>query len=203
MKDEHIEIFYDHYKDTFEKVVLEKERRQKYFFGMLIFTFLLFIIKYLPSLIDNLANDLLKNKLSTTVSIDLKWIKSLVLFSFIWIIFSYFQSTLNIERLYDYLHKTEEKLSARMGSLKIYREGHNYLDNYPLVLSLIHRIYNIVIPITIIIIICILWKVDNFIPINKWDFNNIIDTIIEGIIIISTILFFIRMNKMIFKKKDS
>lgn len=203
MKKEHIEIYYDHYKDTFDKVLLEKERRQKYFFGMLFFTFLLFIIIYLPSLVEIIANDILKDKLSTTFSIEFKWIKTFVLFLFIWVAFSYFQSTLNIERLYDYLHQAEEKLSTRMGSLTIYREGHNYLDEYPLVLSLIHRVYNIFIPISIIFMICILWKNDNYIPISVWSLNNIIDTIIEGIIIISTLLFFLRMNKNILKKKDS
>jgi hypothetical protein len=170
---------------------------------MLFFIFLLFTIIHIPAIVEILANDILKDKLSTTLSIEFKWIKTFVLFSFIWVAFSYFQSTLNIERLYDYLHQTEEKLSTRMGLLTIYREGHNYLDEYPLVLSFIHRIYNIFIPISIISMICILWKIDNFIPINAWSLNNIIDTIIEGIIIISTFLFFLRMNRNTFKKKDS
>lgn len=203
MKKEHIDIYYDHYKDTFEKVLAEKERRHKYFIGMLSFLFLFIVILYIPTIVELLANDIVKNKLSTTISIDLKWIQTFFLFSFIWISFLYYQATLNIERLYCYLHQIEEKLSKRMGSLQIFREGQNYIEKYPIVLSFIHRVYNIAIPVSIILVFSILWINGNFMPINTWTFNNYIDTVIEAIIIVSAVLFLIRMNKDIFKREDS
>lgn len=194
MNKEHTEIYYDHYKDTFENIIFEKKRREKYFFAMLFVTLFIFLSIYIPELVDSIINDIIKDQASISTKISFNWIKSLFIFSFIWISFSYYQIVLNIERLYNYIHKMEENLSKRMGHLSINRESSNYLDKYPIVLSIIHIVYNFVIPLAIICLFSSRWYIDNYCSISTWSVGNYIDTCSEAIIIITAIFFFFRMN---------
>jgi hypothetical protein len=194
MKKEHTEIYYDHYKDTFEKVLIEKGSRLKYFFVMLFLILLILLSIQLPQLIDNSASEIVRKTIGATAIIDFVWIKSLLIFSFIWASFLYYQSTLNIERLYDYLQQMERKLTQRLGSLSISREGFNYLNGYPFILSVIHIVYNTIIPVAIIGLFSYRWYLDNNIVIPKWGIVNIIDSISELIIVLTALLYFARMN---------
>jgi hypothetical protein len=192
MKKEHIEIYYDHYKDTFEKISQEKIIRDKYFFYMLFLTMLILLSVCLPNVICELFEALAKEKINYEKHFDFAWVKSLIIFTFIWISFTYYRSCLNIDRLYNYIH-TLEKLLKKSG-VKITRESSNYLDNYPLVLSFIYRIYNIIIPLAIIILFIFIWIHDNKIKISDWKITTIFDTVSEFTIIIASLLYFLRQN---------
>src|SRR6266542_3881706 len=119
MKKEHIDIYYDHYKDTFEKVIIEKSNRQKYFYIMLFLVLIISLTIAVPDIISGLTNDIIKKNTDSQSILDFAWIKSLFIFSFIWVSFAYYQSTLNIERLYHYLHLVESNLSRRLGNCSI------------------------------------------------------------------------------------
>jgi hypothetical protein len=203
MKKEYIDIYYDHYKDTFDKIIIEKSRRNKHFVFMLLVAFSIFLTMFIPEVVYAISISLIKEKVGLSKSIDYSWIKTILIFSFIWISFLYYQTTLNIERLYSYIHKVEKQLSDKLGSLSINREGTNYLNGYPILLSIIHRIYNVIIPITISAVFCFRWYLDNLLPINAWGICNYVDTFSEFIIVMTSILFLIRMNKDIFKNKSA
>jgi len=167
MKKEYIDIYYDHYKDTFERISQEKAIRDKYFIYMLLLSILILLSVYLPNVIGTLVSGLLKEKTGSSKSIDYNWIKSIIIFAFIWVSFAYFRSCLNIERLYKYIHKVESELTKRMGSLEITRESTNYLYSYPIVLSFIYRIYNFLIPLSVIVLFIVLWSNDNIKPLSN------------------------------------
>lgn len=63
----------------------------------------------------------------------------------------YFQMCLNIEKQYEYIHKLEAKINTIANEKLITREGFSYLQEYPLLSALIHRMYTLFLPIGLIL----------------------------------------------------
>ena len=147
-----VEIYYDHYKDTFTYLRTYISSRDTTFYITLGLLILVFFQSNNPSVTEKISVDLVNKNLGNNVSIDINFINSLLLFVFLSLIIKYFQLNLLIERQYIYLHSIEDELTKRL-ILKISREGKNYVDEYPFVSWVIHRVYTILFPIILIIIL--------------------------------------------------
>jgi len=152
-----LDIYYDHYKDTFSYLRTYLSLRDKYFKYAFFLLALLFFNSLLPSDFEKITQTILEKKIGIKEFSNLKLIDSLLLFGLLSIIIKYFQVNLLIERQYSYIHHVEKKLSAKLENFNIFREGKAYLNNYPIFGSIVHRIYTIGFPILLMVLVIVKW----------------------------------------------
>ncbi len=146
-----VEILYDHYKDSFEHQKKNLVRRNYY---SLICLGIIFLFSFQIQNAEQttlIADELIKKNVFD-IKIDFNYINNILTFSFLWIIMLYYQIIFLIEKQYNYIHQLEENISKEIAPYKISREGETYLENYPLLSSLIHFIYTIIFPILLCIV---------------------------------------------------
>jgi hypothetical protein len=201
MNEKNIEIYYDHYKNTFEvQKEYIKKRNLYYFISLILLTVVSFQITN-PDQTIQISNELIKQKIGE-ITISYAFINSLLLLAFLSITMMYFQINLIIERYYKYIQKMEESISEYLTPFKIDREGGAYLNQYPWISTLVHYIYTIVYPIIIIIVSILKWKSEiNLYKENLCNGHFIFDIIIIILIIILTVLYLIKLYFNDFKKK--
>lgn len=156
MEEKKLEILYDHYKDTFENIKKYLERRNLYTLSSIVLVGFLSIELTSPNTTSEVSSVLIKEKMGD-VKIDYSLVSSVVLFVLMWSVLLYYQINFLIEKMYAYLHKVEGDLSKHLNPIEISREGKNYLNNYPILSSVAHRIYTIFFPISIIIVSISKW----------------------------------------------
>lgn len=155
--DKELEIYYDHYKDTFSWLRKYLASRDKYFTYLVCLVAILFFNSWLPHDFNNVTRIILKEKVGISDFSNFMLIDSLLLFSILSISIKYFQSNLLIEKQYSYIHHIEKKLSCNLTHFNIFREGKGYLNNFPFFSSIVHRIYTIGFPILLIILLGLKW----------------------------------------------
>ena len=148
---ESIDLYYDHYKDTFEHLKGYLKKRDNYTIMLFIMVIVLSFQLHEPQECAKLANAFIQSEFKD-VTIEFKYINTILLFAFLWLTILYYQINLLIEKMYNYIHEVEDNLS-RDGNYPISREGKSYLRHYPWLSSIVHRIYTILFPLLIIAII--------------------------------------------------
>ncbi len=156
MNEKKLEILYDHYKDTFEnqKIYLNKRNTYTLICLSLIAAFSFQIAS--PAEVVTISDQLIKKSIGN-VKVNFNYINNILTFGLLWVVVMYFQISLLIERQYSYIQNIEEKLTNELKSFSISREGKTYLENYPWLLFIVHRIYTIVFPISLIAVAIIKW----------------------------------------------
>ena len=207
MEEKELEIYYDHYKDSFSYVRTYLKQRDKYFFYSVIALSLLFINFFLPNDFEIISKSLIEKNIGLKEFNNYKLIDSLLLFCISIFNIKYFQVNLLIERQYKYIHHIEKKLSNKLDDFNIFREGKAYLNLYPLFSSLIHRIYTIVFPILLILLIYIRWYANlmltkNFELFSFFSFDTLVSLIIEILTILYLIWLHFKDFKYCKKKKN-
>lgn len=201
MEEKKLEIYYDHYKDTFENIKIYLQRRNYFTIVILCLVTVLSFQITNPEKSTEISNELIKKNLGN-IFIDFKYIESILLFALLWITIMYYQIIFVIEKHYSYIHEIEQKLSNRMSPLEIGREGKNYLDHYPWLSSVVDKIYTIVFPFALIFVALVKWISEkknlggNFCNWSFW-----IDTIFLLGIVITSILYLSFRHFNDFKKK--
>lgn len=141
-----------HYKDSYEIHLNSIKQRDTLFYALLVLVGV-FSLQFTSSDLVNSAISNIINK-QLDVSID----KSSDVFgSLLWLLtlgFSskYFQTVINIDKQYDYLHTLENLLNSRYsGSTAFTREGVSYLKNYALFSDWMHILYTVAFPVILLI----------------------------------------------------
>lgn len=141
-----IELYYDHYKETFNLSKKAQIQRNKLFIWLCVletFSFLMVVNpeKTVETFISGINTHFEINFLfgNTTVQ-TLLWI--LIAYTTV----RYCQDVLYIERQYFYLYKIEEKISQESNTTIFNREGEEYLKKYPIVLNFIDLFYKMFCP---------------------------------------------------------
>ncbi|RGC55950.1 hypothetical protein DXA92_10605 [Agathobaculum butyriciproducens] len=153
---EHLDILYDHYKDT---VVLMKDAqrdRDRFFVIMCILLALLFVFNLDPLSTLSTIQQIAKNQWGVVSIPETNVIRSLLWGLLLYYTIRYIQRNIYSERLTNYIHTIEENFQLN-GDLPICREGGNYLQEYPPVLNLIHYIYTIIFPVLYLCLIIIVF----------------------------------------------
>jgi hypothetical protein len=151
-----IEILYDHYKDTFENQKVSLNKRNLYTLICLGLIALLSFQISNPQQSVDISNEIIKNKLGE-ISINFNYINNIMTFALLWIVIMYYQINFLIERIYKYLQGIEVELTKEMKPYEISREGKTYLDHYPWLSEIVHRIYTVVFPLILISVAFIKW----------------------------------------------
>ncbi len=189
--DKKVELFYDHYKDTFENQKLYLKKR-----NYLTIILLLFIATFAfqisnPQQTTKLSSVIIKKNVGD-IEINFDYINNILLFGLFWVVLMYYQTNIHIEKTYKYLHKIEEQLTKNILPFDICREGKMYLNNYPKLFTFAHYIYTIIFPLTLIVVIIIKWCKDlTYLHYNYMNGHLIFNTIFILGIISLTVLYLI------------
>lgn len=148
MDDVRLETLHDHYKETFQYIRARETLRDRLFLILIgLYALLAVQIQY-PRKFDGTVETISFLGLQVDVS-------SLPLAAFLsgtWVfvlavVLRYCQTTINIERQYEYLHKLEDVLSPEFGDELYHREGRAYNDQYPAFSDWAWRFYTVVLPV--------------------------------------------------------
>lgn len=193
-----LEIYYDHYKDTFSWLRKYLDSRDRYFKYLVFLLAILVLNSSLPSDFAEVTQVILKKNIGVSGFSNFMLIDSLLLFSILSVSIKYFQFNLLIERQYPYLHHIEKKLSRKLKNFNVFREGKAYLNHYPIFSSIVHRIYTIAFPILLVTLVTYKWLyiIES---VNKPGFFWF-DTIVSLFIIILTLCYMAWVHFGDFKK---
>lgn len=190
-----IDLYYDHYKESFALSKSEQKQRNKNFVLLCLLEGLLYLISVRPEVALELVDLGIQSQFNKTFEISLDLLQTLDWLFICYVMIRYCQNTLYIERMYHYLSNLEDFISKESGTDIFQREGANYLKDYPIVLNLIDLFYKMVCPV--------LFEVINLYRIiNEWDsksihMNLILDTTICIMILIITWFYFFEIHSKI------
>lgn len=201
MEEKILEIYYDHYKDTFENIKIYIQRRNYYTIVILCLVVVLSFQISSPEKTTEISNELIKKNIGN-ILIDFKYITSVLLFALFWVVIMYYQIIFVIEKHYSYIHELEEKLTEKIMPLEILREGKNYLDHYPWLSNIVDKIYTLLFPIALILIAITKWILEkNNINGISGDCNFWIDSVFLFGIVLTSLLYISYRHFNDFKKK--
>lgn len=196
-----IEILYDHYKDTFENQKIYLQKRNYY---TLICLGLILALSFQISNPDQsniISNELIKKNIGD-IKIDFNYINNVLTFSLLWVVIMYFQVNFLIEKIYTYLHEIEAKLTDELKPFEISREGKTYLDHYPWLSTVVHKIYSIIFPLALISVSIIKWTTEKNILLKPFENGHFwFDTIFIFGTIFTSLLYLINRHFNDFRKK--
>ncbi len=145
------QLYYDHYKDTFEQIRRYIDKRNRYTAYLILLLAVISLVILDANRCADIATSLLKAHLGV-IGISFSVLNALSLFVLLYVLFGYYQVCLLIERSYIYLHNVENILS-QMTLCNIDRESKSYLDKYPLVSNIASWFYTYVLP-AVVIFVC-------------------------------------------------
>lgn len=149
------ELLYNHYKDSCDICRKCEQDRNKLFATVFVLLIVLFLFLTAESSTVEIIQAVVKEKYKINLSLSIDIMQSAVWLLLLYYTIRYYQLSIQIERLYIYIHKTEEKISE-LSSLNITREGKEYLKNYPLILNCIWFAYTIMFPM--LYLLCVIVK---------------------------------------------
>jgi hypothetical protein len=152
-EDKKLEILNDHYKDSFNHLQEFLRTRDKLFFWVLIvITFMLYQI-FLPLEAKDVIGHIITKALNLDNAVDASFMCSVIWFSLLAIVVRYFQTVVNIENQYKYIHELEDQISQCYKNKAFTREGKTYLKDYWKFSKWIKRLYVIIFPALLLIVI--------------------------------------------------
>ena len=186
-KAEKANIMYDHYKDTFSIQKENEKSRNKLFIILCVCILVLMLMIIYPNNIYNNIQELCLDKFGINIKFELKVLELFNWFIILYLTIRYYQINTNIEKNYNYIHDLEEKMEKNY-KLPIYREGKNYLNQYPLFLTLSYIFYKYI--FLMLFNLCIIIKI-TFSILNKLSLPFLISSFIVGgcLILINTSYF--------------
>lgn len=143
---EHIDIFYDHYKDTVTLMKDAQRDRDRFFVVVCILLSLLFVFNLDPQSTLSTFQQVAKNQWGVVSIPETNILRTLLWGLLLYYTIRYIQRNIYSERLTSYIHKIEGHFQSNT-ELPICREGYDYLSEYPKVLDLIYYFYTIIFPI--------------------------------------------------------
>lgn len=141
---------YDHYKETFGYLREYIKTRDRYFFYAVLALSLQAFTLSSPEESMKTASSFMRETFGFELLIGQQFAASILWFVLLAAALKYFQTTMLIERQYQYVHRIEKRLRRMMGNDLISREGASYLTNYPLFSDWAHILYCWVFPLLLI-----------------------------------------------------
>ena len=190
-----IEILYDHYKDTFEN---QKSSLQKRNYYTLICLGLIATLSFQMSNPDQsnvISNELIKKNIGD-IKIDFSYINNVLTFALLWVVIMYYQINFLIEKIYKYIQEIEMK------QFEISREGKTYLDHYPWLSEVVHKIYSIGFPVTLICVSIIKWSTEKNLIVEPFKNGHFwFDTVFLFGIVLTSLLYLTNRHFNDFRKQ--
>jgi hypothetical protein len=154
-----------------------------------------------PDQSNVISNELIKKNIGD-IKIDFSYINSVLNFTLLWVVIMYYQINFFIEKIYKYIQEIEIKLTTEMKPFEITREGKTYLDHYPWLSEVVHKIYTICFPITLICVAIIKWTTEKNLFTEPFKSGHFwFDTLILFGIVLTSTLYLTNRHFNDFRKK--
>jgi len=150
-----LEVLHDHYKDSFNLIREREKQRDRLFLIIITLIGLLYFELAYPEMVKHI----IRQAEAGGVTVDLSAVPISIFLSVTWtILFAlalrYCQSSILIERQYDYLHTVENQLAKIAGNDSMFqREGKSYLDQYPVFSNWAWIFYTMLFPAIILLVV--------------------------------------------------
>lgn len=189
MEDARLAMLHEHYQDSCTVMQHQRTARDRYFYMVIAVVSLVWFDVVAPQDFSRIVGESLKTRLQLSVAPDLGYLRSVLWFLLLGLTVRYFQTSLSVERSYDYIHDVEEVLAAEVH--KVFgREGAAYLSKYPLFLKWAHFLYVVVAPV-ILLFVVVIWtrvQIQAWSP-SSWSGLAWFDVLVSAAIVLSIILY--------------
>ncbi len=126
------ELLLEHHKDTSEQILFHWRLRNRMFVFLLLVLALMTLNAYSPTLLPGLTNAYISSTLAdedgTAPNFDFGAVGSAVWFLLLSLTIQYYQRSIHVARLYEYISDIERRLGKQMGGNYISREGGAYFS---------------------------------------------------------------------------
>ena len=185
-----------HYKDTFDIHRASIKQRDMLFYGLFVILAVFTLQLSSTEIVVGVVNDYVNKAIGTKIDNSADFVSTLLCLLLLGFTTRYYQVALEIERQYEYLDMLEKNLNSYYPETKVFtREGKSYLNQYPLFSSWVWFIYTILFPIFIIFSV-IMRCISEIGEMQSTEMvNQIIDSFCYLVIIISSILYILRLHK--------
>lgn len=150
MTEEILALLHDHYKESFNLIRQQEQRRDRLFILLTVLFGALILQTQYPTALRTAGLTIAGVQVSISdlplpMLLDLTWALSFL------VSLKYCQMATHAERQYQYLHRLEAAISSKLGDSELYcREGKEYLQRYPLLLNWAWLCYVILFPLIVI-----------------------------------------------------
>ncbi len=140
-----------HYKDTYDLHLSIIKQRDTLFYILLVILAFFSLQITSADLVNGAVSSYIDKQYSVTVDKNSSLFSSLVWLLLFGVSSKYYQTVIQIERQYDYIHHLEKLLNLKYPETQVFtREGRFYLDRYPLFSSWIYFLYTLAFPTLIL-----------------------------------------------------
>ncbi|MDR3089987.1 MAG: hypothetical protein LBU39_09235 [Desulfobulbaceae bacterium] len=147
-----------HYKDTYEIHLASVKQRDTLFYALLVILAFFALQMTSTDLVNSALSSYVNKQLDISIGKNSNLFGTLLWFLLFGLSSRYYQTVIQIERQYDYIHHLEEIVSSRFAGTRAFtREGKSYLGEYPLFSNWIWLLYTLAFPL--IILLCIIIRI--------------------------------------------
>lgn len=188
-----IDIYYDHYKETYSISKEAQAHRNKCYILLCVLEALLFLLLINPDFIVHVINKGVRSQFNIALNIGTGIIQTLLWIIIAYVFVRYCQDMMYVEKQYPYLEKLEQRISEELSEDIFSREGIHYSTDYPIVSNLIDLFYKMVSPI-LFQVINVYYIISEWNTIETTTFKLLIDTLIFGSIFIINWFYFFQIH---------
>lgn len=147
-----------HYKDTYEIHLCSIKQRDVLFYALLVMLALFSLQVTSTDLVNGAFSSYINKQLDISIDKHSNLFGTLLWFLLFGFSSKYYQTVIQIERQYDYIHYLEKIIGGRFtGTRAFTREGQSYLGEYPLFSSWMWLLYTLAFPL--LILMCIIIRI--------------------------------------------
>lgn len=141
-----------HYKDTYEIHLSSIKQRDTLFYALLVILALFSLQVASTELVNSTLSNYANKQLDISIDKHSNLFGTILWFLLFGFSSRYYQTVIQIQRQYDYIHHLEEIISSKYsGTCAFTREGKSYLNKYPIFSNWIWLLYTISFPLIILL----------------------------------------------------
>ena len=152
-EDTKLTVLNDHYNHTVDDMKKTGRSRDKAFVTVFVLLGVMAFILVSPNHSQSLLSQIITKKLGIDATLSISFIGSLIWAGLLFTSISYFQSVINLEKMYNYSHRLEEELTKHFGGSVFTREGMSYLEKYPIYSDWLHIVYRYIFPVLLVLVL--------------------------------------------------
>ena len=154
-EDTKLTVLNNHYNNTVADMKKTAGSRDRAFVTVFVLLGVMSFILVSPNQSQSLLSQIITTRLGIDATLSLSLMGSLIWAGILFTSIRYFQTVINLEKIYNYSHRLEEELSKNYSGVVFTREGKSYLENYPIYSEWLHLVYRYIFPVLLVILLAL------------------------------------------------
>ncbi len=190
--DKKLELLYGHYNDTYAGIQAYVKSRDRFFIAVLVLLAVMSFQIALPTESGSAISEFVQRKLGVHGTLSVSFLGTVIWTGLLFVAIRYFQTVVYLERQYRYIHTLEAELSLFYSGVPFTREGTFYESQYPWFSAVVHRLYNWVFPVGLVLAVTLKIvseiRLSHTSPYALWT-----DVVIYSLLVVATALYLINV----------